>query len=80
MSVLSEEALNELKWNYNHNLTRYYKGCEYFIKHNKDKDRDKWLPELFNILDNMNLLLEEIMKHQKVSNEQILYGFIKERK
>lgn len=66
-------VLNQLKWNYNHNLIRYYKGCIYLEKHKKEVD--KWLPELLNVLDNINLLLEDIMKMCKVSTEEILKGF-----
>ena len=65
--------LNELKQEYNHNLARYYNGCNYCEEHRNEVD--KWLPELLNIQEKINNLLEEIMKYQKVSNKEILEGF-----
>ena len=73
MSVLNDKAIEDLKWNYNHNLNRYYKGCEYCSNHKKD--RDKWIPELLEILNNLNLLLDEIMANQDVTEDEILQGF-----
>lgn len=73
MSVLSDKAIEELKWNYNYNLGRYYKGCEYCSIHKNETD--KWLPELLDILDNINILLEEITKQEKVSEQEIIGGF-----
>ena len=65
--------LGDLKWNYNHYLVRYYKGCTYCEQH-KD-EMDKWLPELLDILDNINLLLKDIQAICEVSTEEILKGF-----
>lgn len=73
MPILDEKAMNDLKWNYNHNLKRYWDGCEYLKKHKKDID--KWLPELLEILNDINLFLEEIMKYESVTDKQILEGF-----
>lgn len=73
MSVLNNEAIEELKWNYNYNLGRYYKGCEYCSTHKNEID--KWLPELMDILDNINILLEEIMKEKNVTEQEIVGGF-----
>lgn len=66
-------VLNDLKWNYNYNLGRYYKGCEYCSKH--IKETDKWRKELLEILGNMETLLTEISKTEDVSQQQILGGF-----
>ena len=66
-------VLNELKTNYNHNLLRYYNGCNYCREHKKQAD--KWLPELLEILENINILLEEIMKYEQVSEKEKLEGF-----
>ena len=66
-------GLDKLKQEYNHNLTRYYNGCEYCEEHKNETD--KWLPELLKIQDKINELLEEIMKRQKVSDKEILEGF-----
>ena len=65
--------LDKLKQEYNHNLTRHYNGCRYCEEHRSEID--KWLPELLQIQNKMNELLEEIMKQQKVSNKEILEGF-----
>lgn len=73
MSILDNNALNDLKWNYNYNLNRFYKGCSYCEKHKKEAD--KWLPQLLDILDNINSLLDEIMQNQEVTEEEILNGF-----
>lgn len=74
MSVLSKEAINNLKCNYNYNLKRYNDGCNYLQKHKKEID--KWLPELLEILNDMNLFLEEIIKYETITDKQILEGFI----
>lgn len=66
-------VLNEIKNNYNHNLLRYYNGCNYCKKHKKEAD--KWLTELLEILDNMNILLEEIMKYENINEKEKLEGF-----
>lgn len=73
MSILEAKALEDLKWNYNYNLSRFYKGCEYCNKH--IEEADKWLPELLSVLDNINLLLDEIMINQNVTKDEILQGF-----
>lgn len=73
---MSKEALDDLKWNYNHNLNRYLNGCLYCVKH--PSETDKWLKELLNILNNMNMLIEEIEKYQTVTENEILKGFTKE--
>ena len=36
---------------------------------------EKWLPELMDILDNINILLEEIMKEKNVTEQEIIGGF-----
>jgi hypothetical protein len=76
LSILDEKALNDLKWNYNYNLGRYYNGCKYCSEHKKEVK--KWLPELLDILDNINRLMEEIMKYETVDKRQIEFGFVME--
>lgn len=66
-------VLEELKWNYNYNLGRYYNGISYLEKH--PKQVDKWIPEILEIKTNIDILLKEIMKQQNVSKEEILTGF-----
>lgn len=66
-------VLEELKWNYNYNLGRYYNGISYLEKHSKQFD--KWINNLLEIRSNIDTLLEEIMKYQEVSKQEILTGF-----
>ena len=73
MSVLDKKAMNDLKWNYNYNLRRYINGCNHLNKNKKDIK--KWLPELISVLENMNLILEEILKYEELDHESILRGF-----
>lgn len=73
MPILNKKELHELKWNYNHNLNRYYNGCNY-IEQNKQYT-DKYLGELLSIKENLEILLTEIMENEKVSEEEILNGF-----
>lgn len=73
---MNKEALDNLKWNYNHNLNRYLNGCLYCVKHPSEIDR--WQKELLNILQNMNVLLEEINKYQTVTDNEVLKGFTNE--
>lgn len=63
----------ELKKMYNERIKRYYNGCQYIKEHYREAD--KWLPEVFKILDEMNLILEEIQLTEEVSKEEILKGF-----
>lgn len=72
-AILNEKAMYELKWNYNYNLNRYYNGCNYIAEHTNEAD--KYLPELMSIKENIDILLDEIMKHGQVSENEILNGF-----
>lgn len=63
----------ELKKMYNERVKRYYNGCQYIKEH--IREADKWLPEVFNILEEMELILEEIQLTECVSNEEIEKGF-----
>lgn len=72
MPILNVDEINTLKVNYNYNLMRYYKGCKYCSQHKKESE--KWLPELLDILNDMNILLKEIMKYQNI-DEEIIKGF-----
>lgn len=73
MSVLDKKAMYDLKWNYNYNLNRYYNGCNYISANGENAD--KYYNELFDILDNLNLLLKEIMKEEDITENEILNGF-----
>lgn len=74
MSVLEETALEDLKGAYNHYLSRYDKGCQYLSK--KIEETEKWLPELIEIMEQINILLEEIKKYIEVTDNEILNGFV----
>lgn len=58
---------------YNHNLERYYKGCNYLMEHSNETE--KWLTLLQSILEDMNIYLSEIEKEQEISDDEILNGF-----
>lgn len=73
MSNLNEKAIYQLKWNYNHNLNRFYNGCNYLEEHTEQID--KFLPTLLEIKESLELFLEEIMKEQTVTNDEVLNGF-----
>lgn len=70
---MDKKAIKVLKEDYNFLLKRYYNGCKYLEKNRKEID--KWMPELSNILKSMDVLLDEIMKHETIKEEQILKGF-----
>ena len=74
MSVLEEKALKDLKGTYNHYLSRYDNGCQYLSK--KVEETEKWLPELLEIMERINILLEEIKKYIEVTDNEILNGFV----
>lgn len=63
----------ELKKMYNERIKRYYNGCQYIKEH--IREADKWLPEVFNILEEMGLILEEIQLTECISKEEIEKGF-----
>ena len=65
--------LDKLKQEYNHNLTRYYKGCKYLDEHRNEED--KWQPELLKIQDRLGDLITKIKKYQYVGSTEILKGF-----
>lgn len=65
--------INCFKELYNHNLTRYYNGCNYLMTHSEEAD--KWLNLLNSILEDMNIYLEEIGKVEEITNDEILNGF-----
>ena len=58
---------------YNHNLARYYKGCNYLIEH--PEQTEKWFNLLQSILEDMNIYLEEIAREQELNDDEVLNGF-----
>ena len=58
---------------YDERLKRYYNGCQYIKEHYREAD--KWTPEILNILEEMELILEEIQLTESVSKEEIEKGF-----
>ena len=72
--ALPENMENEeLKKMYDERLKRYYNGCQYIKEHYREAD--KWTPEILNILEEMELILEEIQLTESVSKEEIEKGF-----
>ncbi len=71
--ILEEQALNDLKWDFNYNLGRYVKGCEYCS--NNPKEADRWIPTLLELKKNIEILLSEIEKCIEVTPEEVLRGF-----
>lgn len=69
----NEELINQYKENHNFLLKRYLNGCDYIEKHKNQTE--KWLPELLNVLDNINTNLAELMKLTEVTDKEILEGF-----
>ena len=65
--------LKELKMDYNFNLSRLYKGCNYLDEH--PEDCDKYLDELFKIYKKVNQIIDKICKYQKVTPDETLGGF-----
>lgn len=63
----------ELKKMYNERIKRYWNGCQYIKRH--IREADKWLPEVFNILEEMESILEEIQLTECISKEEIEKGF-----
>lgn len=70
---MSNKIIEDLKWNYNYYLMRYEKGCKYLEKN--PSETEKWLSNLLEILDNLNTILEELIKNTEVSDLEILKGF-----
>ena len=63
-----------LKKEYNHNLNRYYNGCNYLSEH--PEDFDKYIDSLTQIKDNVENLLNQIIDNKvKVTTKEILEGF-----
>lgn len=73
MSILTEKAMYDLKWNYNNNLRRYYNGCNYLEEH--PNEFEQYIDELMRIKENLEILLSEIEEEQKVTGQEILGGF-----
>lgn len=73
MSLSDETIILQYKENHNFLLKRYLNGCDYLKK--KTDQTEKWLPELLNILDNINTNLTELMKLTSITEKEILEGF-----
>lgn len=71
---MSEKIIFELKWNYNHLLKRYYKGCAYLEKN--PNEIDKWKETILEILEDMQLMIEELERNNiHMTSKEILSGF-----
>lgn len=65
--------LQQIKWDYNNTLNRYYNGCNYLIDY--PEQFDKYIDKLMELKDKLNMFLEQIMKEENVTSEEILGGF-----
>ena len=73
MYLSNEELIKQYKENHNFLLNRYLNGCDYLKTHKNQVE--KWLPELLNVLDNINTNLTELMKLTEITSKEILEGF-----
>lgn len=69
--------MDKLKQEYNEKLKRYFNGCSYLSQH--IDEYDKYGPELERILDDINHAISLIEKVDKITEEEILNGFIKQK-
>lgn len=65
--------VEEKKIEYNYILNRYYNGCNYIEEH--PDEFDKYIDKIMDFKNELENILEEIQKKQKVSENEILGGF-----
>ena len=65
--------VEELKMKYNYLLNRYYNGCNYIEEH--PEQFDKYFDKIMEFKNEIEKILDEIQKVEKVSEEEILGGF-----
>lgn len=65
--------LKQTKWEYNNTLNRYYNGCNYLI--DNPEQFDKYIDNVMGFKEKLDELLDEIMKEQEVTENEILGGF-----
>lgn len=65
--------MKELKEKYNYILNRYYNGCNYIEEH--PEQFDKYFDKIMEFKNEIEKILDEIQKTEKVSEEDILGGF-----
>lgn len=70
---MKNKIIEDMKFNYNYLLMRYQKGCCY-ISENMN-EFEEWITTLNDILDNMNIILDELLKYINISDDEILKGF-----
>lgn len=61
------------KWNYNNSLNRYYNGCNY-VTDNPEMAND-YMDSIMKLKHNCEIYLDRIMKHERVTTDEILNGF-----
>lgn len=74
---VEESYINELKKEYNTYLMRHFKAAIYLDDNNIPLDeREQWLPEYKNILDNLNRILNQLDIYEATySANEVLGGF-----
>lgn len=70
---IGRENMKELKERYNYILKRYYNGCNYIEEH--PEQFDKYFDKIMEFKNEIEKILDEIQKTEKVSEEDILGGF-----
>lgn len=66
-------VIQEQKMKYNYFLNRYYNGCNYIEAH--PTEYDKYIEKIEEFKAQMEDLLTEIEKKQKVTDDEKLGGF-----
>ncbi len=70
---MNDKIIEDMKFNYNYLLMRYKKGCCYIEKNMGEFD--EWITTLTDVLDNMVIILDELLKYIDISDDEILNGF-----
>ena len=65
--------MKKLKERYNYLLNRYYNGCNYIEEH--PEQLDKYFDKIMEFKNEIEKILDEIQKVEKVSEKEILGGF-----
>lgn len=67
------KEIQKIKQKYNYILNRFYNGCNYV--EGKPEEFNKYIKSIMKFKEELEKLLEEIEKTQKISEEEILGGF-----
>lgn len=65
--------LEQVKWEYNNVLNRYYNGCNYLI--DNPNEFDKYINIIMELKSKLDELINIIIKRQSITEDEILGGF-----